>query len=505
VLALGGLAIYLFAGRSVAQAADTKRADGASTDLAFLDSKLLIGLAIVAVAAACVAWLWWAPTPTDRRGRWLQRAAAGVLPLLIAGQSLAWVESYYPRTDKNDFYPATPTQTYLAAHLGHDRYYGADGAIFGSVDMTVGLRSFHGHGLLDSRFADLVQTLPGEQFSVPATAIISNPAAGLAAMSPMLDRSAVSYYIAPPSVAPFGSIRYESSNGPAITLQPGQTVTTPIPVSGPLRGVGFTPEPLGDVPTAPVSVRVRVLDQAGHVVASNERSDTDPDPGVAWIVPLAAEGVATNARLTAQITVLGPDPLTVAAHNGRPAVTAVAAVNDGLRLVYAQETTIYQRARALDRAHWASAVRVVPDALQRVDMIASGTLKPNEVVLDAAAPAPSGKPATVTWVDDGLDQEVVDVNAQGSGYLVLDDAIQSGWKVTVDGAPATLLAADHAYVAVNVPAGQHTIRFWYPQPWSGPGPWISGFTILLLLGSLGGYRWWRHRRPYLARGSLRDR
>jgi hypothetical protein len=72
-------------------------------------------------------------------------------------------------------------------------------------------------------------------------------------------------------------------------------------------------------------------------------------------------------------------------------------------------------------------------------------------------------------------------------------------------APATLLAADHAYVAVNVPAGQHTIRFWYPQPWSGPGPWISGFTILLLLGSLGGYRWWRHRRPCLARGSLRDR
>jgi hypothetical protein len=275
-------------------------------------------------------------------------------------------------------------------------------------------------------------------------------------------------------------------------------VTTSLPVSGPLRGVGFTPEPLGDVPTTPVSVRIRVLDPAGNVIASNERSDTSPDPGVAWIVPLAAEDVADTAKLTAQITVLGPDPLTVASHNGRPAVTAVAAVNDGLRLVYAQETTIYQRTRALDRAHWASAIRVVPNAQQRVDMIASGTLKPNEVVLDAAAPAPSGQPATVNWIDDGLNEEVMDVNAQGSGYLVLDDAIQTGWKVTVDGAPATMLAADHAFVAVNVPAGHHTIRFWYPLPWSGPGPWITGFTILLLLGSLGGYRWWRHRRPYLA-------
>jgi hypothetical protein len=501
VLALGGLAIYLFAGRPLAQAADDKRADGASTDLSFLNSKLLIGMAIVAVAAGCAAWLWFGPTPTDRRGRWLRRAAAGLLPLLIAGQSLAWVESYYPRTDKNDFYPATPTQGYLAGHVGHNRYYGADGAIFGSVDMTVGLRSFHGHGLLDQRFADLVETLPGPQFSVPATAIISNPAAGLAAMSPMLDRAAVSYYTAPPSVAPFGSIRYESSNGPAITLQPGQTVNTPIPVNGPLRGVGFTPEPLGDVPAAPVSVRIRVLDPGGHLIAQNERSDAEPNPGAAWIVPLAAEDVGVNATLTAQITVLGPEPLTIASHNGRPALTAVAAVNDGLRLVYAQETTIYQRTRALDRAHWASAIRVVPDVKQRVDMIASGTLKPNEVVLDAAAPAPSGQPATVNWVDDGLNEETLDVNAQGSGYLVLDDAIQSGWKVTVDGAPANLIAADHAFVAVNVPAGHHAVRFWYPLPWSGPGPWITGFTILLLLGCMGGHRWWTHRRPPVSRAA----
>ena len=36
----------------------------------------------------------------------------------------------------------------LAAHLGHQRYYGADGAIFGSVDSTARLRGFHGHGFV---------------------------------------------------------------------------------------------------------------------------------------------------------------------------------------------------------------------------------------------------------------------------------------------------------------------------------------------------------------------
>jgi hypothetical protein len=490
-LIIVGLWAYVFAGRPTAEMADAKRADGAGTDLSFLNAKLAVGGLILLAAAGCAAWLWFAPrrSPGARR-QWLRWAAAGLLPLLIAGQALAWVRSYYPRTDPANFYPTNPTQQYLAARLGHDRYYGADGAIFGSVDVTAGLRSFHGHGPIDTRFADLAETLPGEQFRIPATAIISPPAAGLAAMSPMLDRAAVSYYVAPPSVAPFGSVTAESETGQALSLRPGQTVNEPLPVSGPLRGVGFTPVPAGDVPTAPFGVRVRVLDASGQVVAENERSDANPEPGVAWIVPLAAENVAAHATLTAQITVLSNEPVTVASHNGRPAMIAVAAVNDGLRLVYAQETTIYQRTHSLPRAHWASSTVVVPDASQRIDMIATGALKPNQVVLDAPAPTPSGQPATVSWVDDGLDQVVLNVDAKGSGYLVLDDAMQTGWTVTVDGVAAPLLAADHAFVAVNVPAGHHVIRFAYPLPWSGPGPWISGITMLFVIGALLPPRWY---------------
>ncbi len=495
-LAVGGVLLYLLGGRAVAQAGDAKRADGASTDLSFLNARLTIGVGVLLIAAACAAWLWWSGTtgPGSRR-RWLRRAAAGLLPLLIAGQSLAWVQSYYPRTDRKDFYPATPTQTFLAAHLDHDRFYGADGAIFGSVDVTAGLRSFHGHGLLDARFADLARTLPGDQFTIPPTAIISEPAYGLAAMSPMLDRSAVSYYIAPPAVPPFGSTRSEPTAGPSLKLRPGETVDVPLPIAGPTRGVGVTPVPVGDVPIGAMSVRVRVFDAAHKLIAENARSDAHPKPDAAWIVPVAAENVAPAARLTAQVTVLSGDPVTVASHEGRPAVAAVAAVNDGLRLVYAQETTIYQRISALERAHWASATRVVPDADQRVDMVASGALQPDEVVLDAPGPAASGKPATVNWVEDGLDDVVLDVDAQGAGYLVLDDAIQTGWRATLDGAPTALAPADHAFVAVAVPAGHHTVRFFYPLPWSGPGPWITGLTVLVLLSTLGAHRWWWILRP----------
>jgi uncharacterized membrane protein YfhO len=83
------------------------------------------------------------------------------------------------------------------------------------------------------------------------------------------------------------------------------------------------------------------------------------------------------------------------------------------------------------------------------------------------------------------------VNAQGAGYLVLADAIQDGWRVTVDGVAASLVAADHAFVAVAVPKGAHTIRFYDPQPWAGPGIWISGVTLLIIVALFTplGRRW----------------
>ena len=59
--------------------------------------------------------------------------------------------------------------------------------------------------------------------------------------------------------------------------------------------------------------------------------------------------------------------------------------------------------------------------------------------------------------DDG-DHVVADVQASGSGYVVVADEIQDGWSARVDGHPAELRDADHALVAVAVPAGHHTVE-----------------------------------------------
>jgi len=308
----------------------------------------------------------------------------------------------------------------------------------------------------------------------------------------VLDRAAVSYYVAPPELRPFGEVHIGQLDGTATTaLVPGRTVSTPVAMTGPVRGIGLTSAPRSDAaaPMPPVSIVLR--DASGAVVArgerrpaSAERPGTDPankgDTGDAWTVPLAAEDVAPGTRLTADITLHGSVPVAVAASlDGRPALTVITPADDGLRLVWTAQTVIYERTRAVERAGWAS-----------------GALRPDQVVLDAPGPAPDSHGAEVTWVEDGLDAMVLSVRAEGAGYLVLADALQPGWRVTVDGTPATSVPADHAFVAVALEPGQHTVRWHYPVPWTGAGAWITLVTALALLGGLG-VEGWRGRGSHV--------
>ena len=116
-----------------------------------------------------------------------------LIPALVAGQSLVWVFSYYPHATKATFYPTNDVQAYLSSHLGHERFFGAFGAIYGSVETIHGLRQFHGHGFLEQPYGELADALPGQQFLPPphpATIIRGELGGGAVARSPILDRAA---------------------------------------------------------------------------------------------------------------------------------------------------------------------------------------------------------------------------------------------------------------------------------------------------------------------------
>jgi uncharacterized membrane protein YfhO len=67
------------------------------------------------------------------------------------------------------------------------------------------------------------------------------------------------------------------------------------------------------------------------------------------------------------------------------------------------------------------------------------------------------------------------------GLLVVTENPFSGWKAKIDGKPARLVLHDN-WLALNVPAGNHTYQFRY-RPWDVP------VGMLLTLCGLGLIVW----------------
>jgi len=495
VVGVGGVAAYVI-GRDFADTAAQRRVSFLGGHyVAQLNDEVLQGLAFVGVALACALLLWWGP-----RHAAFRVSVAALIPMLVAVQALIWVRPYYPRTERENFYPVTDVHTYLAGHLEHERWFGSDNALFGGIHMQYKLRALHGHSFVDRRFAELLDAMPGRQFSPPpkpATYLRTEPLNGEPPTSPILDRVSVSYYVTPPERVPYGPRRVDAGDGSTVELKAGVPMTVAVPGGGPLRAVAVTPVSPGISPTRRTQIEMVVRDAAGAVVADARRYDRGIAAGQPFFIPLAGE--AARGPLTARITLRDGPPLAVAGRAGKPALSVVGIADDGLRLVFDDSSVIYERTRALPRVRWASHATVEPSAERRLDRLAAGTVAPDEILLDRDGPAATGEPARVRWVQDGFDDMEVAVEAQGAGYVVLADAIQPTWRVTVDGKAAELVRADHGLAAVAVPAGSHAVRFSYAPARHDLGRWVTVLAGIALVLAVLGEWWWlrRRRRPTL--------
>ncbi|HEX6074898.1 MAG TPA: YfhO family protein [Micromonosporaceae bacterium] len=468
---------------------DARRAAYASGDgdpagrAAHLDSEMTLALGLLVLAGLLAAALWWAG---DRRRDRVRTVAGVLLPILVAGQALTLAVPYWPRVDRDTFYPVTDTHRFLAGHLGHDRFAGSGRGMYVGADSAHRLRALTGHFFLNARFAETVDAIPGRQFGDPPTYLNFPPDAAVIT-HPALDRLAVRYFVASPAAPVPGQASEAPDDGSTARLAPGEPVT--VPLRGPLRAVGLTPA--AAFPTDPTTrVELVLEDSTGARVARVDRLLYDLRVGEPFWIPVTAEEVPAGDRLTARLTLRSDQPMEVRATAGTPAAATVAPADDGLRLVYAGSAVVYQRLHALPRIRWAAHSRIEPDATRRVALVGSGDLRRDEVVLDAPSGRSGGASARVGVTRDGTDEIEVSVRARAAGHLVVADALQQDWVATVDGRPVPLIHADHGMVAVPVPAGDHEVRLSYRLPYHNLGGWISGLTAALLLGLLG-VGWWR--------------
>ncbi|MBK9302718.1 MAG: hypothetical protein IPM94_02200 [bacterium] len=161
--------------------------------------------------------------------------------------------------------------------------------------------------------------------------------------------------------------------------------------------------------------------------------------------------------------------------------------------VMAGDSTLYRNLSALPRARlvgeWAP---VSGDLAGFLDRLQAGREPVARRVLLDRAPSPApvavaqALPA-VAYVRDELNEVVLRAAPPAPSVLVLADLWLPGWSVTVDGAPATLLVADHMLRAVALPAGEHEVRFVYRDPAlrRGLALTVCGVVLLLALAVAG--------------------
>ncbi len=99
--------------------------------------------------------------------------------------------------------------------------------------------------------------------------------------------------------------------------------------------------------------------------------------------------------------------------------------------------------------------------------------------------ATSAKILSANWTAHRIE---CDVESPAPTLVVLAQAFYHPWRATVNGQPATILRANHAFQAVPIPAGRSTVRLEYVD---------RRFQLGVALSALGlvvcGILWWRER------------
>jgi hypothetical protein len=87
----------------------------------------------------------------------------------------------------------------------------------------------------------------------------------------------------------------------------------------------------------------------------------------------------------------------------------------------------------------------------------------------------------VSNINFGLNQVAVDINAAQASLVVLSQSYYHLWQAYVDEKPVPLLRANLAFQAVEVPAGEHRVKWIYRDPYFEAGAVISGLSLALCL------------------------
>ncbi|MBT1605213.1 hypothetical protein [Curtobacterium flaccumfaciens] len=411
-------------------------------------------------------------------------AAIGVVALVVVPAVTA-TKPWWPIAPSSTFYPTTPAIDYLQEHVSaQDRYAATGSAMLPGSSSYYRIRETTGHAFQTGEWKDLMRAVDPDTYPTATYLTFEPNLMPSLARSGILDRLSTKYLVADPS----GPLAGTAEPGAAQTKWSDLTAENPSVDSasntGPVNGITFTGPPAPTLTPGGMTLDVAIIaDDSGKTITST--STHVPGLGGPRNVALQGSTIPTSTSWHVRITVTGQDKLVpIGTDDAGDAVMSITrpVSGDGVRVVHTGDATIYERGNALDRVRWASGQVVERTGPARVRALADQSLPDSTVVLSAPSEhtADPDSSAEITLRDSDVNSTVAEVDATGSGWVVVSDSLQrAGWTATVDGEPTDLVAADDAGAAVWVPGGEHTVELRYAVPGARTGYLLTGGSIVL--------------------------
>lgn len=143
----------------------------------------------------------------------------------------------------------------------------------------------------------------------------------------------------------------------------------------------------------------------------------------------------------------------------------------GLEIAYANEAEgigVYRQQNALPRVRLVGGYELVAATDERLARLADPALDPRAVVLLEVSPGdeiprgPAPASGRAVIASESATEWTIDLQGvDAPALLYVADTYVEGWHAEVDGRAAPVLAADHAFRAIPVPAGARTVTLRY--------------------------------------------
>ncbi len=158
------------------------------------------------------------------------------------------------------------------------------------------------------------------------------------------------------------------------------------------------------------------------------------------------------------------------------------------QLKFSGTKNVYLNKGVLPRAWLINKIKYVSDQVTSLEMVLKNEFNPSQeaiVINKNDIRIDSNTTGEVLIKQYSENEIILSVNTTGESFLVLSENYYPHWKAEIDGQETTIYQTNHILRGIEVPEGNHSVRFWYDNSKWKISRYISRSSLVLILMLLG--------------------